>query len=76
MDKNMQSIYSAPELCMETLQKHEIYSRVFLNINNAFFFCFPTFFLNHILSHLPSFSSCSSQENPFMLVQLPVSGQQ
>lgn len=44
MDKNMQSIYSAPELCMETLQKHEIYSRVFLNINNAFFFLFPHFF--------------------------------
>lgn len=35
-----------------------------------------SFLLNHILSHLSSFSSYASQENPFMLVQLPVSGQQ
>lgn len=46
MDKNMQSIYSAPELCMETLQKHDIYSQVLLNINNAF----PPFSQPHLKS--------------------------
>lgn len=71
----MQSIYSAPELCMKTLQKYEIHSQVLLNINNSSFFFF-LFLLNHTLSHLSSFSSYFSQENPFMLVQLPVSGQQ
>lgn len=46
MDKNMQSIYSAPELCMKTLQKYEIHSQVLLNINNSsFFFSFSFFYL-------------------------------
>lgn len=40
MDKNMQSIYSAPELGMKMLQNHDIYSQVLLNINNSSFFFF------------------------------------
>lgn len=38
MDKNMQSICSAPELRTKTLQKYENYSQVLLDINNSFFF--------------------------------------
>lgn len=75
--------FFCPRVMYETLQKHDTYSQVLLNIKNSFFFffsfvvfCFVLFLLNHILSHLPSFSSCSSAEKPFMLVQLPVSGQQ
>jgi len=45
MDKNMQSIYSALELCMKTLQKYEIYSQALLKIKNASFFFSPLFYL-------------------------------
>lgn len=37
----MQSIYSAPELRMKSLQKYEIHSQVLLSINNSSFFFFP-----------------------------------